>query len=394
MRLIDRIIDNLEERRNKILRGDINCIPFDFARFSNSLPGIEQGKYYLISGQTKGGKTQISNYLFIYTPILYAYHNPDKVHIKIFYFPLEETPENITLRFMAYLLYVLSGFKIRIAPIDLKSTNANKIVDEKILGILRSEEYQDILKFYEEHVLFFSERNPTGIWKTMLKYAQETGTIHYKKVKITNKESGLVEEREVFDYYEPNDSKEYVICYTDHVSLLELERGYTLRETINKFSEYMMILRNKYNYIPVVIQQQSVETSNLEAFKAGKIRPTMTGLADSKYTGKDASVMLGITNPYSHELPDYLGYDITTLKGNFRALEIVLNREGESNEVIGLYFDGAVNYFKELPRPNDAEMQKVYNNIRSKTNKPKANIAFFVKSSINKLVNNLQGYKR
>ena len=255
--MIDRVINNLKDRRNNALNGEINCIPFDFTRFSNDIPGIEKDKYYLISGNTKSGKSQLTNYLFLYTPLLYAYHNPEKVRVKIFYFPLEETPENITLRFMSYLLFTLSG--IRIAPIDLKSTNSNKILPQNILDLLESEEYISILKFYEENVIFLTERNPTGVWRMMLKYAQDTGTIHYKDINITNKETGLVETRQVFDYYEPHDAKEYVLCITDHVSLLENERGYDLRQTINKFSEYMMILRNKYHIIPIVVQQQSTK---------------------------------------------------------------------------------------------------------------------------------------
>lgn len=360
--MIDRVINNLKDRRNNALNGEINCIPFDFTRFSNDIPGIEKDKYYLISGNTKSGKSQLTNYLFLYTPLLYAYHNPEKVRVKIFYFPLEETPENITLRFMSYLLFTLSG--IRIAPIDLKSTNSNKILPQNILDLLESEEYISILKFYEENVIFLTERNPTGVWRMMLKYAQDTGTIHYKDINITNKETGLVETKQVFDYYEPHDAKEYVLCITDHVSLLESERGYDLRQTINKFSEYMMILRNKYHIIPIVVQQQSTETSSLEAFKNNKIRPTTAGLADSKYTSKDCTVMLGITNPFVHELPEYYSYDITQFKGNIRFLEVVVNREGESNNIVALYFDGAVNYFRELPPPNQkTEVQKVINYI-------------------------------
>lgn len=383
--MIERIIENLKERRERVLRGDINCIPFTFNRFSNDLPGIERGKYYLVSGNTKAGKTQITNYMFLYTPLLYAYNNPDKVRVKIFYFPLEETPEAISLRFMSYLLFTLSGK--RVAPIDLKSTNSEKVLSEEILELLNSEEYQNILKFYEDNVIFLNERNPTGIWKTMLKYAESTGTIHKKTVNITNKETGLVEQKEVFDYYEPNDSNEYVICLTDHVSLLENERGFDLRQTIIKFSEYMMIIRNKYHYIPVVVQQQSTETSNLEAFKNNKIRPTMAGLSDCKYTGKDCTVMLGITSPYTHELPEYLGYDITKLRSNARFLEIVLNREGESNGIVGLYFDGATNYFSELPLPKDNEgIRKVYNYIES-TIRKKSNVSFMIYKSKRKLYN-------
>lgn len=307
MSLIDRILETLDNRRKRILEGDINCIPSPFRRLSNSFPGIEQDKYYLVSGSAKSAKTQITNFLFVYTPILYAFEHPEQLRVKIFYFPLEETPENITLRFMSYLLYTLSGKQIRVSPMDLKSTNSDKILDEEVLNILRSDEYQKILKFYEDNVLFISERNPTGLYKTIKDYAEKNGTIHRKKVKITNKETGNTEEVDAFDYYEPTDKKEYVIVITDHVSLLNQERGMNLRETINKYSEYMMIIRNNYHYIPVCVQQQGYETSNLEAYKSNKIRPTMTGLSDSRYTAKDCSIMLGITNPFSFELPEYLG---------------------------------------------------------------------------------------
>lgn len=116
-----------------------------------------------------------------------------------------------------------------------------------------------------------------------------------------------------------------------------------------------------------------METTNLDAFKQNKIRPTMAGLSDSKYTGKDCNILLGITNPYTFELPEYQGYDITKFKGNIRFMEIVLNRDGQSNGICPLFFDGATNFFSELPLPSDREMiNNIYtylNNIRNKVNK-------------------------
>ena len=367
--MIDRIINNLEERREKILRGEVNCIPSSLTRFRDDFVGVEQGKYYLISAGTKAGKTQLTSKMFIYDPLFYAYNNPDKIHLKIFYFPLEESVENITLRFMSHLLAKLSKDNIRIAPLDLKSTNETKPVPKEVLDLLKTEEYQKLLKFYEETVLFFEDRSPTGIYKQVKSYAEKNGITHKKKITITNKETGDTEEREVFDYYEPNDLKEYVLIVTDHVGMLNLESGLDLRGCINKLSEYMIVFRNRYNYTPVVIQQQNLETIGLDAFKANKIRPTMAGLADSKNSGKDCSMMLGITNPYSHELETYLGYDIKKLKDSVRFLEVVLNREGASNGIIALYFDGKTCTFRELPPPNDKEaLEKVYNYLEKLKN--------------------------
>ena len=361
MSLIQRVLTNLEDRRQRILRGDINCIPSPFKSFRQDFPGIEQGKYYCVSGASKSGKTQLCSYLFLYTPILYAYYHPEQVRIQIFYFPLEETPEKITMRFMCHLLYVLSGKKIRVSPMKLQSVSDGHIVDKEVLELLNSIEYRSILDFYEDHVHFISERNPTGAWKTVNRYAQEAGTIHKKTVVIENKETGVKQEKEVFDYYEPKDPDEYVEVIWDHQSLTELERGLSLKECIDKLSEYFMVFRNHYNYIPIMIAQQNTETISLDAFKANKIRPTLAGIADSKNVGKDCSVMLGITNPFAFELPEYLKYDITRLRGYARFLEVVLNREGESNGVLALYFDGATNYFAPLPKyDNINELNKVY----------------------------------
>lgn len=369
MSLIQRVLNNLEERRQRILRGDINCIPSPFKGFRNDFPGIEQGKYYLVSGASKSGKSQITSYLFLYTPILYAYYHPDRLRIHIFYFPLEETPEKITIRFMCHLLYVLSGKKIRISPMKLQSISKDNVIEKEVLDILNSIDYKSILQFYEDHVHFITERNPTGCWKTINRYAQEAGTIHRKTIVIENKETGIKQEKEVFDYYEPKDPEEYVEIIWDHASLTEQERGMSLKECIDKLSEYFMIFRNHYNYTPVLVQQQNIETIGLDAFKANKIRPTLAGLADSKNPGKDCSVMLGITNPFAFEVPEYLKYDIRMLRGYARFLEVVLNREGESNGVLALYFDGATNFFSPLPPSNDLiSLQKIYNHIQALNN--------------------------
>lgn len=53
MSLIDRVLKTLEDRRQRIIDGDINCIPSPLDKLSNSFPGIEREKYYLISGATK-----------------------------------------------------------------------------------------------------------------------------------------------------------------------------------------------------------------------------------------------------------------------------------------------------------------------------------------------------
>lgn len=79
-----------------------------------------------------------------------------------------------------------------------------------------------------------------------------------------------------------------------------------------------------------------------------------------------ANVILGLFSPYRHEIKEYYGYDIMLFKDNIRFLEIIGGREGGGGTTCPLYFDGAVNFFKELPLPtNELGMNQVYNLIKS-----------------------------
>lgn len=81
---------------------------------------------------------------------------------------------------------------------------------------------------------------------------------------------------------------------------------------------------------------------------------------------KLCNVLLGIFNPFKHDLPDYKRYDITKLRDNCRFLEVILNRGGSSGGLIALFFDGAVCNWCELPRAEDtAELNNVYTYIRT-----------------------------
>lgn len=53
--LYNRVFDNIVERRKRILTGKINCIPWGLPRFEEENPGIEQGKFYLLTANSKVG---------------------------------------------------------------------------------------------------------------------------------------------------------------------------------------------------------------------------------------------------------------------------------------------------------------------------------------------------
>ena len=60
---INEVLANLEKRRENVLAGGVNCIPFPFERFRSEIPGIEQGQYVLITANQKVGKSNLADYV-------------------------------------------------------------------------------------------------------------------------------------------------------------------------------------------------------------------------------------------------------------------------------------------------------------------------------------------
>lgn len=362
--LRERVVANLEERRQRILDGQLNCIPSPFKRFSEDFIGIEQSCYYTITSFTKGGKSQFTSYTFIYKPLMFCYFTKADVDLKILYFPLEETPERIVQRFISWLLFDFSKGKIRVSPRELRSTTSP--VSEEVLEVINSDEFQDMLEYFESHIIFPEEAaNPTGIYKYCKNYAEEHGTV-YTKIGKYKDEFGVVQERQVFDRYEQDNPNEYRLVIIDTINLIDTERGMTLKQSMDKLSEYCAkYLRNRYNYSPVIIQQQAFDQEGNEAFKMGRVRPSVAGLGDSKYTSRDTNVVLGLFSPFRFALKEYEGYDISKFKDNIRFLEMIVNRDGEMGGLCPLFFDGAVCQFEELPRPESkGEIAKVYDYLK------------------------------
>lgn len=378
MNLVERTISYIKERANKIINGGINSIPSPFKRFKTEFIGIEQKKYYIVSANTKVGKTQFANFVFLFTALIYAYEHPEQVRLKIFYYPLEETPEDITLRFMSFLLNKYA--KIRISTSDLASS-ANVPLSDDIIEALNTPQIKALLDFYNEHVEFSSTRNPTGINKEVRSFMLDNGKVHYKDITVKDEITGRPKQVQKFDYYEPNDPDLYTLVIVDHASLLQPEQGLTDKTTIDKMSEYFVELRNRYRVTPVLIQQQTADRESLDAFKENKLRPTAQGLADSKYTGRDCDCLIGVFNPFKHELPEYKKYDITKLQGNCRFVEMILNRGGQCGGIIGLYFDGVTCDWAELPKPDDyTNLNKLYSFLRTLN---KQSISFFLSNAGN-----------
>lgn len=362
-------------KKNKQIRldGGYTCIPFVLLpKLGQVVPGIEQEKYYLVTANSKVGKTKLADFLFVYNPYEFVTTKKTDIKIKILYFSLEVSKEEKLSQYYSYRLY--KDHNIVISPEKLKSRFENYVLEDEIEGLLDA--YDEEMERFESMVQIIDNvKNPFGIYKHVRDYAYQHGEHYDKNGNVVPKEQLMSNNPEVRDpanlriaEYRPYDPDEYVIVLIDHLSLLHTEKGQDLWTTMFNFSsKYCLAMRDRWRYIPVAIQQQAADQEKQQfTFKGdsivAKLRPSPDGLADCKLTQRDVNVMFGLFAPHRYKIENYEGYDIDRLGDNYREFNVMLNRNGSGFINLDLYFNGAANYFKEL-LPADKMEEKHYKGI-------------------------------
>lgn len=351
-------------------RGYFNCIPFmGMDRLESYLPGIEQDTYYLLTASSGVGKSKLARYLFIHNPYKYIRDNPDSgIKLDIKYFTLEESKKKIILSEISKYLFTQYG--ISISTKQLQSRGRYNTISADILEKI-SEAEQYVNEFLEVVDIVDSIRNPTGIYKYMRDYALKVGNYYDAEGVPFTREArlqvsqGVGEHYKRISYYKKDHPKHYVIVLVDHISLLEPESDGGTRltqwQTMSKYSsDYCLRMRDKFGFIPVNVQQQSSDKERIETnFKGetveAKLEPTLDGLGDNKTTQRDANVVLGLFAPDRYGIEEHNGYDISFFRDRYRSCTILKDRDGTANKKLPLFFNGAVDFFKELPRVDDIE---------------------------------------
>lgn len=345
--LYERVFNNIKDRKDRVSKGLVNSIPWGYQRFSEHVIGLEKKKIYHITAGPKAGKSKLANNMFIYNAYDYIINNNLSINLKVKYYCLEESKETLLSQFMSYTLFTKTKGKMVVSPSKLLSTE-NEIPQEVLDELEKHKEY--ILNFIKRVEYIEDIHHPFGIYSDLLKYAALNGKQTTKKVDWR--------EKEIDDIYIPNDEEELVLAVVDHVSLLQPKKGAKKADAINELSGYMVKLRNKYGYSALLVQQQALAQTSIEGIKFNKGEPTIANLGDSKLTSRDIDISFGLYSPYINKIPEYEEYDVKFYKDNIRFLTVLASRHGGAGVKIPLYFNGAVNFFNELPIANSIEEEK------------------------------------
>lgn len=366
------IYSEIRQNRENHTSGYYNCIPFmGMERLERFLPGIEQDTYYLLTASSGVGKSKLARYLFIHNPYQFIKNHPESgIKLSIKYFSLEESKKKIILSEISKYLFTTYGLVVSIKQLQSRG-RFNTITPDILDKIQEAEAY--VNEFLETVEIIDSIRNPTGIYKYVRDFALTIGTYYDKNgIPLTPTEVEQVKKGEgdafkKVSYYKKNDPKHYVIILVDHLSLLYPENGMTQWQTISEYSsKYCLHMRDKFGFIPVNVQQQASAKEQVEYNYKGKsieekLEPSLDGLGDNKTTQRDANVVLGLFAPDRYSIAEHNGYDISFFRDRYRSMTILKDRDGVSNRKLPLFFNGAVDFFKELPRADDAEgIRRVY----------------------------------
>lgn len=245
-------------RRQRILDGKYNCLPFPFERFRKKYPGVEQGKFILVTANQKIGKSKLADFIFIYEPLFYIMEHPE-LKVKVLYFSLEMSAKEKYNEFLCHLLYRLDN--IHIDTRILRSVDAP--CDQRILDLLETDRYKKYIEAFENMVIFNdTDKNPTGINIKCKDYALAHGHMNYITYQAPNELTGELEDRQGVDPIKPytqDEEDEYRIIILDNAANLALEKGCNNKmETIDRMAKYGINLKKQLNYVFVLIQHQAL----------------------------------------------------------------------------------------------------------------------------------------
>ena len=338
--IFDDVLANIHKGQEGLNKG----LPMGFDRLIQYIPGVQQGTYYLVGGETGSGKTAFTDDAFLYNPYdWFKSHKDSGVDLKVFYWSLEIDKQIKMTKAVCRKLYLDYNMVTDINYV--LSRGKNRIsgeVYEAVCGVRDYfEEMEDVLTIID------GSSHPTAINKFMMAHAESYGNILTKKVNNGR------EDIKIFDKYIPNNPNQYVLIIIDHISLMKREQGFNVKSNIDKMSEYLISLRNNFGYSPVVVQQLNRSNTQTDRFKLDMVEPKLSDFKDSGNTQQDANVIMSLFSPRRHELADFRGYDIKKLKDRFRSISILKNRDGGSDVRIGLQFVGEVGYFQEIPKASE-----------------------------------------
>jgi hypothetical protein len=330
-----------------------------FDRLNKALYGTHRGRYYLVGADSGVGKTTFSDFAYLISQYEYAKLTGKRWFCYYYSFELSKT-EKIA-RWVSSYIHLKFGKVIPSTYIMGRIRN-NMVTDEDMEYIRAGFAYVDEML---QHIVIIEDPvHPTKIFMDLRNH-------HYAKYGKIDEEpipKGSKKQYGTIRGYTPNPGYEdaMVSVMIDHVALLAHEQGYDTKQTIDLFSKYAVALRNIFSTTFVVLQQFNTEMQSWS--RSGKvsdkfIAPQRLDFGDSKYTYRDADVVLGLVAPHLFDLGTYFDYDVARLGNYMLGTHVMKHRYGPSAVFVAMFVHVLSGLILELPPQkeiNDLTMAPFY----------------------------------
>lgn len=344
-----------------------------------SIDRIQQRSIYGIAAAPKVGKTTFADMCFVLEPYLYLLElkqqQPDNpIDVEWIYFSFEINRVKKEFKYAAYFMYrdygistfIHKGKSYTISPRYLEGRMAD---DDNELIMVQPDHLEKIKEIYEKRIVplfgrydttgrcvqrgviqFIEQRdNPTGMRNYLLHYARQHG--EFINEEYTTRENGESVKKSRIIGYKPNNPMKFTIIITDHVRKLVKERGYTLKENIDKWIEYSVELRNwcSFTFVHIVHLNRSISDINRMKYMTEHLHPTGEDVKDTGNLSEEVDYMFTLFNPRDekYNLTKHFGLVLANYP-YYRSLHLVESRDTDCPNHMQLNMYGNINLFTEI----------------------------------------------
>lgn len=349
---VNHFIHQVEQGRLGMNIGVDNGMP----GLSKYIYGTHRARYYLLGSDSGVGKTTIADFMFVLRAWAWCKLHGRKFHC--IYYSFEISKQEKSARWVSYFIKMLYGIDIP-APYIMGNITGMMVTDAHMKMIRHAytfvDEIMNGITFVEDPM------NPTRMFHDVIEHHYEKiGTVLRGPSKDPRKKGPV---RGFMPA--PGTEQDMTMVVVDHLALAMNEQGFDTKQTMDLWSKYTVALRNIFGMTAVYIQQFNTEiTSTFRTMKKGEgiMAPQRIDFGDSRYTFRDADIVLGALKPFQFDVTTFHKYDIQKLLGYFIALYLMKHRQGPSQRMLPIFLNPVSGIAYDLPlTPSlDMAMQSFY----------------------------------
>lgn len=372
-------MSNLIEEFKKGQRGENKGIPFGkgLEKITRATNGIQRGRIYGIASPPKVGKSTFVNYSFICA--IYLYYLEHKISLDWIYLSLEIDRVSMEFDIAVYFIHYYFDITYIELPqgVTVNGKNTIELSSDYLRGRLQDDDeniitihpavkqalqqvYNDvIIPLFGEYsangimikkgmIEFISIKdNPTGYYYHFIRHAEKNGVFLKEKYGGNERIVG----------YEPTDPTKFTIVITDHLRKLIPERGFHEKQTVDKYVEYTVDLRNwcDYTFVHIIHTNRNLTDNNRLSFFKGDLYPTAEDIKGTGNLSEEANYIFTLFNPNDdrYKLKDHFGLTLKDKAGNelypdLRTIHLVESRHCIYPQHFKVSMKGAYKSFEKL----------------------------------------------